>query len=215
MLKKVSLFWILLIALLITSAVPLGVLAFRARGSTRSEIEREQKTQLIARVDAHASALDHQLREFENATTYAALQAKNLMLGTTLDDAEVQERLAKYQRDGSNVYGLDQWYNTEYFPVSSDDHVSNVFLNPKTELTPELAYTIAATEDLDPLFEAIRSSGIGTQWIYLTTKEGLMRRYPWSPDSHYAVDWEPQTLNFYTAAASEQNPERKPVWTAP
>jgi GAF domain-containing protein len=217
MLRRVSTFWILLAALLITSAVPLGLLAWNAIETTAAGVEREQLVQMQARAEAHASAIDERLRGFANATRLAATQAQALLLSPEeqLSLEQIQEILSKYAYDANGVYGLDTWYNEAYFPTHNDNLQSNVYLNKNTPLTPQLEHDIAATERLNPIFEAIRSSGIGTQWVYLTTAEGMMRLYPWAGNEGYGPDWEPQTAIFYTVASAERDPERKAVWTAP
>jgi hypothetical protein len=50
MFKRIPTFYILLAALLITSAVPLGLMALNTLRATETEVEREQITQLVARV---------------------------------------------------------------------------------------------------------------------------------------------------------------------
>jgi putative methionine-R-sulfoxide reductase with GAF domain len=217
MFRRISTFWIILIGLLITSAVSLGLMAFSAIRTTSTGVEREQIVQLTARVDAHASAIDERLRAFENATRLSTAQARVLLLTPEyqLTPEELQTVLQKYQRDANNVYGLDNWYDHSYFPQFGDDHQSNVFLNQNTPLTSKLESAIAVTEQLNPVFEAIHNSNIGTQWIYLTLAEGMMRLYPWQSNDNYPVDWEPQTISFYTVANRERNPEKESVWTAP
>jgi len=137
------------------------------------------------------------------------------MLNKSLSPEETQSRLQKYQRDANNVYGADLWYQTDYQPKYQNDHVSNVFLNNSTPITPQLERVIAATEDLDTLFLPIHESNIGSQWLYLTLPSGMMRLFPWTASSSYPVDWQPQTFTFYTVADQTYNPERKSVWTAP
>ncbi|MBN1200968.1 MAG: GAF domain-containing protein [Anaerolineae bacterium] len=214
MLKKISIYWIILAALLLTGAVPLGVVSYRAIQTTRTEVKRAQQDQLIARADAHAATIDEQFRTFESATRFAAAQAEQLLVQDDLDPNEVQARLARYQRDSNNVYGLDSWYENEY-DQSAGDRLSNVFVNQNTELTPQIAFDIVATEALDLAFNSILDSDIGTQWIYLTTAEGMMRLFPWHANLNYPVDWEPQTISFYTVANQVNDPRREPVWTAP
>ena len=246
MFKKVSIFWIIIIALLITSALPLGVMAVRAVQTTESGVESEQRNQLLARVRAHASSIDQQFQTFQIATEIAAAQAREILItgAPTIDEAEVERRLAIYQREGPDeiagrerqqlpdadliiydegenryelgVYGLDNWYNTVYLAANpGSNRRSNVFLNNRTPLTPEIAYQIAATEDLNPVFDAIAQNNAGTQWVYITTAEGMMRLYPWAGNYKYPVNWEPQTISFYTVAAPENNPSRGAIWTAP
>jgi hypothetical protein len=217
MLKKIPTFWIILVALLITSAVPLALMALNAVRATETGVEREQLSQLVARADAHASTIDEQLRAFENATLLAAAQAQSLLVDpeSQMTPADKQAILQKYQRDANGVYGLDAWYHQSYLPQFGDNRQSNVFLNRETPLTPKLEYEIALTEKLNPLFDAIHRSNIGTQWIYFTTAEGMMRLFPWQDNSEYPPDWKPQEISFYTVAAPDRNPERKAVWTAP
>jgi putative methionine-R-sulfoxide reductase with GAF domain len=233
MFKKISIFWIVLIALMFTSAFPLSFVAIRAIQTAERGIENEQRNQLVARVDAHATAINELFQKFQVATSLAAAQAKELLVtdAPALTEAQVSEKLAKYQREAKpggddkrytptnpyvlGVYGLDNWYKTTYLPKYNDDKRSDAFLNNKTELTPWIGYTIAATEELDALWESIKAGGIGTQWIYLTTAEGMIRLYPWSGNEGYDVNWEPQTQIFYTAADAANDPQRKPVWTKP
>lgn len=217
MFKRIPTFYILLAALLITSAVPLGLMALNALRATETEVEREQITQLVARTDAHASTIDEQLRSFENATQLAAEQARFLLLDpqTQMTPAEKDAALQKYRRDANGVYGLDEWYHQSYLPRFGDERQSNVFVNRDTPLTPELGYAIAVTEKLNPLFDAIHRSNIGTQWIYLTLANGMMRLFPWQDNSGYPPDWKPQEISFYTVATPERDPLRKAMWTAP
>jgi GAF domain-containing protein len=215
MLRKIPTFWIMLFGLVLTSAITLGLMADTAIRTTRRAVENEQIVQLQARTSAHANSINERLRAFENATQFVATQAKLLMLEDGLSDEEIQARLKKYQRDADNVFGLDRWYETTYKPQKGDDHISNVYLNKNTPLTPELGRIVAATEDLDPLFEAIHESNIGSQWIYLTLPGGMMRLYPYTSSAGYGVDWQPQTITFYTVADAAHNPDRQSVWTTP
>src|SRR5512139_2841370 len=101
MLKRIPTFYILLAALLITSAVPLGVLAFTTLRTTETEVESEQIAQLVTRVEAHASTINEQLRSFENATKLAADQAGFLLQNSQaqMTPAEQDAALQKYRRD--------------------------------------------------------------------------------------------------------------------
>ena len=217
MFKRIPTFYILLVALLVTSAIPLGLMAVNTLRTTETEVEREQIAQLAARADAHAATIDEQLRGFENATQLAADQARLLLLNPSaqMAPAERDAILQKFQRDDNGVYGLDHWYHESYLPQFDDNRQSNVFLNRDTPLTPELEYDVAVTEKLNPLFDAIYRNDIGTQWIYLTLPSGMMRLFPWQDNSGYPPDWKPQEVSFYTVAAPERNPLRQATWTAP
>jgi hypothetical protein len=215
MLRKISTFWLMVFGLMLTSAITLGLMAASAIQTTRQTVETEQISQLRSRTEVYSLAINERLRAFENATQLAAAQAKLLILSNSLSSEETQSRLQKYQRDTNNVYGLDSWYQTNYQPKYQNDHISNVFLNNNTPLTPQLEQVIATTEDLDTLFQPIHESSIGSQWIYLTLSSGMIRLFPWTASSSYPVDWQPQTISFYTVADQIHDPERKSVWTAP
>lgn len=206
MLKKISIFWIILGALLFTSAIPLAVLSYRSIRTTSAEVEREQKQQLLNRVDAHASAINEQFRQFEITTNVSAARARELLLNPNipLTDAQKADHLSHYQRDENNVLGLDTYYAAQFGTVPEPEalSVSNVFLNNTTELSPSIEHTILATEPLDNLWASIVEADFGTQWIYLTTNQGMMRLFPWHPNT-YPIDWKPHTILFYMSASDQ------------
>src|SRR5262249_17903912 len=115
MLKKVPLFWIVCLALLATSAIPLGVMAYSSISTTERSVEAEQSNQLRARVEAHASTIEQKLKNFSSATVLAAAEAQQLLTKRDkLSDEQVDKRLEKYERNKDNVYGLDNWYDTVF-----------------------------------------------------------------------------------------------------
>jgi|GEM_PF-2260001 len=219
MMRKISTFWLMVFGLMLTSAITLGLMAANAIQITEDAIEDAQISQLGFRAEVYASDINERLRMMEIKTQLLAPQAKLLMISDDLSAKEIQLRLQKYERDSNNVYGSDRWYENFYKPKYGDDRLSNVFLNKDTPLTPQLERVIAATEELDPLFRAAHASGIEgdieSQWLYLTLSSGMIRLYPWTPSSGYPVDWQPQTIGFYTVANQENNPDRNSVWTAP
>lgn len=315
MLRRISIFWIIFVALLVTSAVPLGLVAFNAIRTTSAEVEDTQREQLLKRVQANASTINEQFRQFEITTNVAATRARELLVdevkNLALDAQEnperaevlLETRLDRYGTDPIGVYGLDNFYrnlnrdgwealgytireadlekleiyatrlgtplteeewaaygfsivddsptsaelrqiNREDIPttltradferlgftiISSDParriitadqigrvpspeviNVSNVYVNSliASEGLPEfMRRQIATTEQLDDLFGTIRSEDFGSQWLYLTTAEGMMRLYPWHPNQYgppyvWRV-WQPQTILFYTAASDQ------------
>lgn len=218
MLKRISIFWIILIALLVTSALPLGIIALRSIESTKDEIEREQQEQLVARVDAQTSAINEQFNAFSKSTALAAAEAKRLLTSASsanLDDENLQTQLEKYQRDENNVFSLDNWYYNIYYPAYGDARQSNVFLNQNTELTPEIAQQVILTENLIPTFNTVLRLSSAARSVYITTSDGLVRFYPWQDASQYPPDWSPQTGDMFVLAGPDENPDAVPVWSAP
>lgn len=188
MLKKISIFWVILVALAITSAIPLGAIAVLEVNASRDQLEQDAHQRFDERVQAQAAIYQEQLTAFRISTSLVANQARDLLTkkaGTVLSEEEVAERLAKYTFSGpDNLFGLDRWYWDTYWPATGDDRISNAFLEDGAELTPDVAYTVAATEALNPLFSAMtdsidESTFIGQHNLTLITTNGVMRRYPY------------------------------------
>lgn len=216
--RKVSTLWIVFVLLLLTNGVPIFLISAWIVNSTIAQVEEEQKEQLSARVAAQANAIDAQLQEFETATSIVASYARPMLLRQIpLTLTEQNKRLEKYTRDGRGVLGLDQWYETYYYPEYGDNELSNLYLSREVELAGNLPYLVAVTEELDPLFRAVVERRINTQWIYLTTRQGLIRLYPWHPNNYANNNpaWQPQTESFYTVANKMNNPDRQAKWTLP
>lgn len=221
MLRKVSIFWVILAALALTSALPIGVIAFLEVGSAHDEVEREAKTKLNERVDAEAVIINQQLEQFRLTTDLAASQAQKLLtrqVGTVITDEEVQRRLENYGFSGPDtLFGKDEWFDTEYAPVAQDDHVSNAFLEDGRELTPDVEYTIAVTEGLDPLFGVLsdsieRTTQLGAHNLFLVTNNGVMRLYPFAYNTLTPVGPFTEVQEF-VYSGPEENPERASVWS--
>ena len=218
MLKKIPSFWLFFIWLTVTNLVTLALLSVGVYSSTRTQVEEEQQRQLAARVAAQAEAIDARLREFETATVLAASAAQPIVRGEFPLTAEEQAAvLAEYERDGRNVLGRDSWYYTVHRPAFNNDQISNVYLNSNVPLDERMAYLVAASHSLDTLFRDIVARGINTQWVYLTTAEGMMRLYPWHDNNYNNNDpfWEPQTQIFYTEVIAENTPAGQGAWTFP
>jgi hypothetical protein len=215
MLRKISTFWLIVFGIMLTSAITLGLMATSAIQTTTVTVEAEQISHLLSRVQVYSLYINERLHAFENETELVATQAKLLLIGNNISPEETQSRLQKYQRDANHIYGLDSWYQTNYQPKYGNDHISNVFLNKNTELTPQLERVIAATEDLNTLFLSAHNTNLGSQWIYLTLSSGMMRLYPYTASSSYQADWQPQAQTFYTVADKVHDPERKTIWTTP
>ncbi len=232
MLKRVSIYWVLLVALALTSAIPIFVIAFLEIDSARDEFEEQARDRLMAETRNQANAYNNELQEFRLTTDIAASQAQKLLTkrpGTTISDQEVSNRLQKYDfveyedSDGyvEDLYGLDTWFSEKYEPRAGDDHVSNAFIdyNADIENDEDLQYTVAVTERLDSLFDALatsldRSDVIQRHHIFLITTNGMYRVFPFLP-----VEYTPyeafDEIYEYVLAGPDENPEREAVWTPP
>ena len=232
MLKRVSIYWVLLVALALTSAVPIVVIAFLEVSSAKSEFEEQARQTLAAETRNQARAYNNELQEFRLTTDIAATQAQKLLTkspGTRISNQEVDNRLLKYSwlefeyDDGTTepYFGLDEWFYDEYEPRAKDNGVSNAFIEFDADIENDagLRYTLAVTERLDSLFGALatsldRSDVIQRHNIYLITTDGMYRIYPYL-DADYAPYAPFTELTEYVAAGPESNPDRLQVWSPP
>jgi hypothetical protein len=172
----------------------------------------ENNLQLLAQ--AKAEEIDLRLREVIHVTEIAASQTA-FALQQEVDSDEVQARLSRYQPDPRNILGLDIFYNNAGGESALGNNLSNVYWNNATPVSDVVARQIAQTEGLDTSFGAIKAVSPDTQWIYLTTAEGMMRLYPWASNDHYPDGWDPREIIFYTVAEPENNPSLETTWTPP
>ena len=123
-------------------------------------------------------------------------------------------RLDRYQPDQRGILGLDVYYQTAGGADVVGESLSNVYWTEQN--TPEtVGKHIVLTEQLDTVFSSIKSISPDTQWIYMTTTDGMMRLYPWASNDHYPDNWDPREIVFYTVAEPSNNPQLQPQWTAP
>jgi two-component system, NtrC family, sensor kinase len=132
-----------------------------------------------------------------------------------VDASVVQARLSRYQPDQRNILGLDVYYNNAGGEPTLGNNLSNVYWNNTAPVSDGVARQIVQTEGLDTTFGGIKAVSPDTQWIYLTTAEGMMRLYPWASNDHYPDGWDPREIIFYTVAEPENNPLLETTWTPP
>lgn len=222
MIRRISSFWLIFIIIVLTNMLILGVNFYLLYVTAVEEVSTEQQKQLQGRAQAEARAIENQLREFEAATQLAASEAEEILLEEVIISDEAKaERLSRIIYDDElGIWGMDDWYYNQYRPEFKNELLSNVFINGRPVLDERLEYLVTATEELDPLFETVLERDLNTQWIYLTTREGMMRLYPWH-DNNYTFDnpdWQPQEASFYTVAEPDPRAavvSTEPVWTDP
>lgn len=223
MLKRISIFWVILLALAITSAVPVAAIAILEVNASGDQLERDAQSRFEERVQGRAQVFQAQLVQFRQSTDLVASQSYDLLTrkaGSVLSEDEVAQRLEKYTYSGPyDLFGLDEWYRATYWPATHDDRISNAFIEEGREFTPDMQYTVAVTESLNPLFAALgdaidTSNFIGRHNLTLITANGVMRRYPYISNAFTPVFPFTETSD-WVDASPEENPERVPVWSVP
>ena len=205
---------VILIAFISLSVVPIVIITFLfTRQSTEAlTMQMEQNLQLLA--EAKAEEINLRLDEVMHNTIIAAnLGAETLQ--QSVEQNVVASELERYQRDNRAILGLDIYYDEQGGESVLGTNLSNVYWTKEIDANSKVAQDIITTEELDTVFTGIKSVSPDTQWIYVTTPEGMMRLFPWASNDHYPDAWDPREIVFYTIVAPEENPNFEPGWTLP
>ena len=207
----------ILIAMLVVSIVPIVLISVLFVNQSSESLTKQMETNVELLATTRAGEMNLALTDVENTTRIAAQQAAMVLTraeNTTLSDFTT-EQVARYQTDSRNILGLDEWYNTNNRQDRIGSALSNVYWNNANPVGPHVMREILLSEELDTTFGSIKDVSPNTQWVYMTTTDGLMRLYPWASNNHYPDNWDPREIVFYTVAEPGVNPELEPRWTAP
>lgn len=203
----------LLTAFLLVSVLPLIVISVLFIRQNTDALTAQMERNLAQLAEAKAQEIELRLQDVAHSTKIAAHYAEEL-LQAPFDETTVVRTMAKYQPDSRDILGLDVYYAENDGATRFGDDLSNVFW-PETAAPSHVATQIVQTEALDTAFAGIKNVNPDTQWVYLTTPDGMMRLYPWATNDHYPADWNPQEIIFYTVAEPANNPSAELQWTPP
>lgn len=209
-----SIYRAILLAFILVSVVPIIIISILFTRQSMDALTQQMEENLQLLAQSKAEEINLKLDEVMHSTQIATHMAAGA-LQEPVDTAVVQQRLANYRPDHRQIVGLDVYYLEQGGADALGENLSNVYWADKLSPEEAVATKIVQTEKLDKTFAAIKSISPDTQWIYMTTPEGMMRLYPWADNDHYPDNWDPREIIFYTVAAPEHNPELKPAWTAP
>jgi HAMP domain-containing protein len=203
----------ILVTLLLVSIVPILIISITFVNQSTASLTEQMEANLELLVRAKAEEIDLRLNQVVAATEIAADQVA-FSLQTDVSDEAVDQGLARYAPDQRDIYGLDVYYNQAGGEGTLGVDLSNVYW-PSPTVDSAVGEQIIQTESLDATFRAIKEVSPNSQWIYFTTKEGMMRLYPWASNDHYPDDWDPREILFYTVAEPGNNPDMTTRWTPP
>lgn len=204
----------ILLAFLLVSVVPIVLISVLFTQQSMEALTRQMEENLHWLALSKAEEINLKLDEVMQNTMIASQLAVNA-LEQPVEATEMPERLARYQPDHRQIIGLDAYYAAQGGAEVLGENLSNVYWPYELNLQDPVASKVLQTENLDIAFAAIKSVSPDTQWIYMTTPEGMMRLYPWASNDHYPDSWDPREIVFYTVAAPENNPKLEPRWTLP
>lgn len=203
----------ILIALLMVSIVPILIISVTFVNQSTASLTQQMENNLALLVQAKATEIDLRLSQVVHATEIAAGQA-SAALQKDVSGNDLTQGLVRYAPDQRGIYGLDAFYNQVGGEQTLGVDLSNVYW-PNPTVDNIVGQEIVQTEPLDATFRAIKAVNPDTQWVYLTTKEGMMRLYPWASNDHYPDNWDPREIIFYTVAEPANNPDMTTRWTPP
>lgn len=211
---KESIARILLLAFIVISVVPIIIISILFIRQSMDALTAQMEANLQLLAEAKAQEINIKLEEVQNTTEIAARQA-SYVLQEDLDDGVVRQKMARYQPDTRNILGLDIYYSANGGAETLGENLSNVYWDNSVAPDELVMEQIIQTEQLDPVFDGIKRVSPDTQWVYLTTPEGMMRLYPWASNDHYPDIWDPREIIFYTIADPSGNPSFETRWTPP
>lgn len=209
-----SIYRAILLAFILVSVVPIIIISILFTQHSMDALTRQMEENLQLLAQAKAEEINLKLDEVMHSTLIAAQMAATT-LQEPVETAVTQQRITRYLSDQRGITGLDIYYQGNDRAEVLGENLSNVYWNHPLNPDDVVATKIVQTERLDATFAAIKAISPDTQWIYITTPEGMMRLYPWASNDHYPDNWDPREIVFYTIAAPDNNPELKPMWTAP
>lgn len=195
----------ILLALLFISIIPIIFISALFINSSTKALTNQMEANLFMLAQSKAEEIDLRLQEVWDSTEIAARQAAHVMERESTS-AEVAQKIIRYQPDQRNIVGLDLYYNSAGGEAALGNGLSNVYWNNDTPPTGKVLEDITNTEEMDVTFGSIKATNLDTQWIYLTTPEGMMRLFPWASNNQYPDDWDPREVIFYTVAEPANNP---------
>ncbi|WP_165445252.1 ATP-binding protein [Bacilliculturomica massiliensis] len=152
-----------------------------------------------------ANVISLTLTTFSYETENLASWARYYLLESEDTPDELSE---EYQRAANGILYRIQ-------PQGGDSAGSGIFFPANVEVTEQVIHEINATAHLDPLFETFKERQPLTQWVYISTEEGLLRCAPHPSMEVFDPNHQQKTDTFYVMADAEHNPQRKTVWTRP
>ncbi|HSD82448.1 MAG TPA: cache domain-containing protein [Anaerolineae bacterium] len=210
--RKGTLARAILLSLLVISIAPLVFISVLFINESSTALNQQLNDHLQDLAQARANDINNRLEEVKRQTEIAAQQAA-FILQQPVADTLATRRINRYKPDQRNIVGLDAYYAEQGGEAKLGHNLSNVFWN--RPMTSQAVQEIVQTENLNAIFESIKAVNSDTQWIYLTTADGMMRLYPWASNDNYPQDWDPRQVIFYTVAAPAGNPTLQPQWTPP
>lgn len=217
----------LLLALLILSLAPLGLLGYITLDNMKtmgdfSFVSAENIGNLAT--NASVNALEDQTKNNLEKLVLEKADKNNLMLNKIESETRYLARYAEFLYNNIELYGTIEDKNNKYAYDSTGvyrgieaplnrNEVSNIWIGNQTPITEEMKRYINMSAFLDVAYLAVKKDNPDTSWIYVVYSIGMTRFVPWDESEGYVLDLEND--EYYVIATPANNPDKKTVWTKP
>lgn len=138
-----------------------------------------------------------------------------LWLSDKIDDEISEEDMQKFDADyfinENNI--LTNRFNSDH----KEKYISNVYYSYNNNIAKNEISQIINTEKLDLQFEKCFERIPSAEWVYVITKDNMIRMYPAFSENvskfNYGHNFKEDV--YYYMADETNNPDRKPIWTNP
>lgn len=194
----------ILVVFILFNLISLFVFAGYASYQDHESAQKSTEASIKEIAFEKANVISLTLSTFAYETENLASWAKYYLLEYEASDALPEE----YQRAADGIL---------YRRLAGRDaeSKSGIFFPADAELSKAAVREINATANLDPLFETFRQRQPLTQWVYVSTEEGLLRCAPYPSMDVFDPNHQQKTDTFYLMANEMNNPERRTIWTRP
>jgi len=192
-------------AFIILNISSLMILTFSIKYEDEERALSSARTSLLEIVTEKAKLISISLKNIEDKTETMADWMEYFL------NQEVSEEMAvayyAKEKDGALI---------RKEPINrSDNNYSAIFLPNNISITPQIVKEINSTEDLDPIFNKVLEHEKMLKWVYIATKNELLRVLPFYDVGVFKSDhWQTEDT-FYKIAEEKNNPQRNSVWTSP
>lgn len=153
------------------------------------------------------------LNEIERIRWEVKRVEKNVLMAKTFTEEVFRnERRIKSRYWKKSHYSFN---NKRFYGNHSYDGNSCVFTTNIIDISSEDKHFMRLTEYMDLIFRPLVETNPYILFVYVISKRGVTRGYPWKDFSILPRNFDPRKQNFFFIADENHNPKRKVKWTEP
>lgn len=138
-----------------------------------------------------------------------------LWLSDKIDDKISEEDMQQFYTD--YFINRNSILTNKFISEHKEKYISNIHYSYNKDITQKEISDIINTEKLELQFEKCFERIPSAEWVYIITKDNMIRMYPAFSDNVSKFDYGHNFKEdvYYYMADETNNPDRKPIWTNP